>query len=76
MFLRAHSTASEEAMCFTAALEALYGVWGWGMLTMLPDMEPMKTMLPGRSCASMCLAASRAQKLRRLTGRETWKDQH
>jgi hypothetical protein len=25
----AHSNASDEAMCFTAALEALYGVWGY-----------------------------------------------
>jgi hypothetical protein len=29
----AHSTASEEAMCRTAALAALYGVCGCGMLT-------------------------------------------
>ena len=62
-FFLAHSTASDDAMCFTAALDALYGVCGWGTLTMLPDMEPMRTMEPPSSVLSMCLAASRAQKL-------------
>lgn len=38
---------------------------------MLPDIDPIKTILPGRSCASMCLAASRAQKLRRRERGET-----
>lgn len=30
---------------------------------MLPLIEPTRTMEPGLSAASMCLAASRAQKL-------------
>lgn len=48
----AHSTAKLAAKCRTAALEALYGVCGCGMLTMEPDMEPMKTMDPG-DCLSI-----------------------
>lgn len=30
----AHSTAKLEAICFTAALEALYGVWGYSGRTL------------------------------------------
>lgn len=73
ILLWAHSTASDRAMCRTAALEKLYGVWGWGTLTTCssgpisykkekghtdPDMEPIMTIDPP---SGMSLEASSAQ---------------
>ena len=52
----AHSTAKLAAKWRTAALAALYGAWGCGMLTIAPDMLPMKTMLPGDFRSIRCLA--------------------
>lgn len=70
----AHSTAKLAAKCLTAALAALYGVCGWGTLTIEPDMLPMKIRLAPRSTASgrdppspPPLAAADARRSRRAT---------
>lgn len=70
IFWVAHSTARDLAMCLTAALEKLYGVWGWGTLTIwplavvtmsgltAPDMLPIIVIDPP---SGMSFAASNAQ---------------
>jgi len=70
-----HSTANDLTKCMTAALEALYGAWRFGRLTMWPliDAVAMKlpyvkpsslrpsSVVPSRFCLLQCRPATRAQ---------------
>lgn len=58
----AHSTAKDDARWRTAALDALYGAWGCGTLTLEPDILPINTMLPGLLRLIKCLASPAAKR--------------